>query len=194
MIVDEECAPLSPTYAPQSPTYDNDRRSPLPWCNTAPTQMIVQHVNFIDADEHERLVNMARYRGPDFTKPIVPHHHNKRREVAARKRIYGEEYYTLAKFDVEPQFKMIKLDQQQYEVLTGNGTANVSQSTATNPTSSADLNDAGEDAIDEKVTTNKYANPTPTVRHASAFTLTALQIPKICMVCLSVRCYCNDYY
>lgn len=157
--------------------------------------MIVQHVNYIDAEEHERLVNKARYSGPDFTKPVVPHHLKKRREVASRKRIYGEEYCTLTKFDVEPRFKMIKIDQQQYEVLTVAGTANVSQSTTTTSTS-ADLNDAGEDdAINEKVTTEKkYANPTPTVRHSSVFKLTPLKIPKICMGCLSVRCYCNDYY
>lgn len=159
--------------------------------------MIVQHVNFIDAEEHERLVKKARYSGPDFTKPISPEN---RREVMARKRIYGDEYYTLANFDVEPQFKMVKLDQQQYEVLTVNATANFSQPTATTSTS-ADLNDrdavnSDEDVTNrsnEGVTTKKYANPTPTVRHSSAFKLTALQIPKICIDCLSVRCYCNDY-
>lgn len=204
MHVDEEFAPQSPTYAPQSPTYDNDYRSttgsPSPWYNTAPTRMIVQHVNIIDAEEHERLVNKARYNGPDFTKPIVPQHHEKRREAAARKRIYGDEYYTLAKFDVVPQFKMIKLDRQQYEVLTANAAVNFPQPTATASTS-ANLNDSDavipdKDVINrsnERVTTKKCAKPTPTARQSSVFKLTALQIPKICTECLSVRCYCNDY-
>lgn len=86
---------------------------------------------------------------------------------------------------------MIKLDQHQYEVLTVNGAANVSQSTATTSTST-DLNDAA--IINENFTTKQYANPTPTKRHSTVFKLTPLEIPKICMDCLSVRCYCNDYY
>lgn len=185
-------------YAPQSPTYDySDSRStaesPSPWYNTAPTQMIVQHVNSIEAEEHERLVKNARYNGPDFTKPTVQ---QRRREAVARKRIYGDEYYTLDKFNVEPQFKMIKLDQQQYEVLSANAAINFTQPTATT-SAPAGLNDsdaliADKNGSNESVTIKKYANPTPTDRHWSAFTLTASQIPKICTDCLAVRCYCND--
>lgn len=190
-----EYAPQSPTYGPSSPACDAAEETA--WCNTAPAYMVVQqheNVEFIGAKEHERLVTKARYKGPDFTKPLMPQH-----KVAARKRIYGEEYCTLAEFNVEPQFKMIKLDQEQYELLTTNATTNFTQPTATT-LSSADLNDSDtiiddEDVIDgsRNSNTKRYANPTPTVRQSSVFKLTVSQIPKICMECLSTRCYCNDY-
>lgn len=133
-----------------------------------------ENVDFIDAKEHERLVNIARSKGPDFTKPLrlLKLQEKRQRAAAARKRIYGEEYRTLAQFNVEPKFKMVKLDRHQYELLATNATTNST-------------------APSDDVEVKRYANPTPTVRQSSVFNLTAAQIPKICMECLYVRCNCE---
>lgn len=193
-----EYVPQSPTYSPSSPACRPP--SPSPWCNTAPAYMVVQqeNVEFIDAEEHERLVNNARYKGPDFTKRLKLQHKKRQRAVASRKRIYGEEYCTLTDFNVVPQFKMMKLDRPQYELVATNATINSTTTTSSSAPDSdvvtydVEVNDGSTEEVKNR-SAKRYANPTPTVRQSSVFKLTAVQIPRICMECLSTRCYCESY-
>ena len=108
--------------------------------------------------------------------------------MASRKRIYGEEYCTLADFDVVPQFKMMKLDRPQYELLATNATTNPTATTSSSAPDSdvvtydVEVNDGLTEEI-KNSNAKRYANPTPTVRQSSVFKLTAGQIPRICMDC-----------
>lgn len=110
--------PKSPTYNPTSPDPatlpSSSSSSSETNCYMQPYLTVQQNnVDFIEAETHERLVNTVRYEGPDFTRPL-----DANKKSSSFKRIYGEEYRTLAEFDIEPQFKMIKLDhQQQHEVF-----------------------------------------------------------------------------
>lgn len=212
----------SPEYFPSIPTSadvgnsnltQNSTYIPLPSTSKvgdeALSYLVKQHdnINFVDTKEHELMVNRARYNGLDFTRSIHASHTGSE-TVTSRKRIYGEEYRTLGEFDIEPRFKLIKLDQQQHEILAAkSNTANCDRSVVTSPshefndsdTGKAEEDTFGRSASDEGPTINNnqknmenYTIPTPTDRQSSVFKLTVSQIPNICMQCLSIRCYCKD--
>lgn len=157
------------------------------------------------------MVDEARYKRPDFTKPL----RSGIRDAASssrcssisssssgnkplkRKRIYGEDFYRLTDFNVEPKFKMMKLDHQQCEFLTPKSTVECIISTSGSQLNTRDA------AIEESaarveelgkqttVVSKRYADPTPTSRHSSRFTLDWSSITTVCLECMSTACLCD---
>lgn len=186
---------------------------PTPYTDTTTTMTDTASTNSMDfssVEEHQRMVDEARYRRPDFTKPLrsgirdaasssisSSGSSNSGNKPLKRKRIYGEDFYRLTDFNVEPKFKMMKLDHQQCEFLTPNSTVECIISTSGSQLKTTD--DANEEdaaRVDElgKQTTEvskRYADPTPTSRHSSRFTLDWSSITTVCLECMSTACLCD---
>lgn len=164
-------------------------------------------MDFSSVEEHQRMVDEARCGRPDFTRPL-------RSGIGAtasssssssssssriggtgnrplkRKRIYGEDYCELADFNVTPKFKMMKLDHQQCELLTLKSTSDCSGGAT--DAAHEEAADRGEEETGKQTTVSKrYADPTPTERHASRFVLDWSSITTVCLVCMSTGCLCD---
>lgn len=156
-------------------------------------------MDFSTVEEHQLMVDEARYGRPDFTRPLRRGVSSCGDRVRKRKRIYGEDYYELADFNVLPKFKMLKLDHEQCESLTPNGTGGGSSTTTISGgdvllSRSTDVeNECAARGGEETGTRSRkrYAEPTPTARHWSRFVLDRSQITTVCPECVSTGCLCD---
>lgn len=161
-------------------------------------------MDFSSVDEHQRMVDEARYRRPDFTKPLrsgirdaaSSSSSSSNNKPLKRKRIYGEDFYRLTDFNVEPKFKMMKLEHQQCELLTPNSTVECISTSGSQLNSTDAANEEGAARVEElrkqtAVVSKRYADPTPTARHSSRFTLDWSRITTICLECMSTACLCD---
>lgn len=134
------------------------------------------------------MVDEARCGRPDFTRPL-------RNGIGAtasslkRKRIYGEDYRELTHFDVTPKFKMLKLDRQQCELLEPKSTSDGSGGAT--DVANEEAAERGEEAGKRSTVSKRYADPTPTERHASRFVLDWSRITTVCPGCVSTVCLCD---
>lgn len=104
----------------------------------------------------------------DFVKP-----------VNCRKRIYGEEYNITTVLNVEPQPKILKLDQPEFEIISPTLVKKY-QTTVYH------------DDLDNTTTPIYVPSPTPskTSRNYSIVNLNHQDIPIICRKCFGVECIC----
>ncbi|ATZ81559.1 Fen-1 [Drosophila innubila nudivirus] len=140
-----------------------------------------------------------------------------------RKRIYGDEFKELTMLNVQPQSKLLKLDQPQHQILSSNDIdrpynmplpqfVSISQlndhNTLTNNSNGTSENiitnnelvissiQSQEEQLQQHLQIDSSKIPTPTITQRNYITkyLDYNSIPKICDNCFCVGCICRFSY